>query len=282
MNAKWKCSIFIGIAALFFVMVQTAQGCDWWLEKTAPTTDVTLAVGESYPVPTFQISVWAGYGCPEGETCTHLPYCDGYIYDRWAASDVLVGQHTWSTVLTPVTFPFTPGAYVSYDECGEYQICNQADVRISPTGTPDITADVCINVHVPCGGCTLTPGYWKTHSSYGPAPYDAAWALVTPNGENSPFFLSGQNWYRVLWTTPAGGNAYYILAHAYIAARLNVLNGTSSTTAVNSALDWAYNFFNTHTPASVLSKSLRNQALAKALILDQYNNGYTGPGHCSE
>ena len=31
--------------------------------------------------------------------------------------------------------------------------------------------------------CTLTQGYWKTHSSYGPAPYDVTWAILGDYGE---------------------------------------------------------------------------------------------------
>jgi hypothetical protein len=130
------------------------------------------------------------------------------------------------------------------------------------------------------GGCTLTPGYWKTHSKYGPAPYDDLWALI---GEDTPFFLSGQSWYQVLWTSPKGGNAYYILAHHYIAATLNILNGTSSSDQVNEALDWAEkSFFNTYKPSSKLNATVRQQALGYADLLDQYNNGGIGPGHCSE
>jgi hypothetical protein len=130
------------------------------------------------------------------------------------------------------------------------------------------------------GGCTLTPGYWKTHSKYGPAPYDDLWAFI---GEDTPFFLTGQSWYQVLWTSPKGGNAYYILAHHYIAATLNILHGASSTEQVNEALAWAgENFFNTYTPSSKLSTKVRQQALGYADLLDQYNNGYVGPGHCSE
>jgi hypothetical protein len=131
---------------------------------------------------------------------------------------------------------------------------------------------------VPCPGCTLTQGYWKTHSSYGPAPYDDAWALI---GEDTTFFLSGKSYYQVLWTPPAG-KAYYVLAHQYIAAKLNILNGASSTPSVDAAIAWAESFFNTYTPSSALSRSMRNQVLSYATTLDQYNNGYLGPGHCSE
>ncbi len=78
------------------------------------------------------------------------------------------------------------------------------------------------------------------------------------------------------------GHAYYILAHAYIAAVLNTLNGASTTPAVDAALAWSATFFSTYTPSSNLSKTLRAQVIANAAILEAYNNGITGPGHCSE
>ena len=133
---------------------------------------------------------------------------------------------------------------------------------------------------MPCaGGCSLTPGYWKTHSEFGPAPYDNTWAQL-PNGASTPFYLSGKTYYQVLWTPPQG-NAYYILAHAFIAAKLNGLNG-ANTSVITGALAWSETFFNTYTPSSTLSKSLRGLALTYATQLDMYNNGYIGPGHCSE
>ena len=65
----------------------------------------------------------------------------------------------------------------------------------------------------PSGGCTLTSGYWKTHSEFGPAPYNDTWAQL-PNGASTTFFLSGKTYYQVLWTPAFMGNSYYILAHA--------------------------------------------------------------------
>ena len=135
-------------------------------------------------------------------------------------------------------------------------------------------------------GCTLTQGYWKTHSTYGPAPYDDAWALVPREaaiieGADTPFFSSGQTWYEVLWTPPKG-RAYYQLAHQYIAARLNILNGASSTDRVDAALIWAEEFFTDRDPSVKLSDTLRDRARNKANLLDRYNNGEIGPGHCSE
>jgi hypothetical protein len=131
----------------------------------------------------------------------------------------------------------------------------------------------------PKPGCTLTQGYWKTHSKYGPAPYDATWALI---GEDTAFFSSGKTWYQAINTSSAGGNAYYILARQYIAAKLNLAGGASSTPAVSSALAWADGFFASHTPVSPLSKALRAQVVAYAGTLADYNQGDIGPGHCSD
>ncbi|HSM16845.1 MAG TPA: hypothetical protein VK845_07595, partial [Gemmatimonadales bacterium] len=84
----------------------------------------------------------------------------------------------------------------------------------------------------PDPGCTYTQGYWKTHSVYGPAgPADGTWDLLA-SGPDTPFFLSGQTWYEVFWTSPSG-NAYSSWAHQYRAAKLNVLNGADPTDAAS-------------------------------------------------
>jgi hypothetical protein len=129
------------------------------------------------------------------------------------------------------------------------------------------------------GGCTLTQGYWKTHSRKGPAPYDDAWGVLGAAQEDTPFFISGQTWYQVLWTAP-GGNPYYILAHQYIAAKLNILNGSSSTAAVNAVIADAEKLFAGKSPSGSFSRSEKAAMTAAASTLDQYNNGLIGPGHC--
>lgn len=129
-------------------------------------------------------------------------------------------------------------------------------------------------------GCTFTQGYWKTHSKYaGAKKYDATWALI---GEDTPFFSSGKTWHQAISTSSAGGNAYYILAHQYIAAKLNLAGGTSSTPAVNAAIAGAEAFYATYTPTSELSKEVRAQAIAYAGTLADYNEGGIGPGHCDD
>lgn len=181
----------------------------------------------------------------------------------------------------PKTFTYSL-AIGPYAVCGTYGYDNTASFVANDSGaTGQDTWS--ISSEVPCqNGCSLTPGYWKTHSSYGPAPYDDAWALLLPAGPNSPFFQSGQTYYQVLWTAPLG-NAYYILAHAYIAAVLNGLNG-ADTSAITSALSTAQSLLAGTTPAAMagVKGAKKTVWISLAGILDSYNNGLIGPGHCSE
>jgi hypothetical protein len=180
----------------------------------------------------------------------------------------------------PKTFHYslTVGPYAV---CGQYTFKNIASFVTNDTASTG-SSSWTVNVNVPCaGGCTLTQGYWKTHSRFGPAPYDDTWAQV---GENTTFFYSGRSYYNVMWTSPAG-NAYYILAHQYIAAKLNQLNGANFG-AAQAAFDAATALFNnpTNTPAYVgtLKGSARNVWTSLATTLENYNTGLIGPGHCSE
>jgi hypothetical protein len=175
------------------------------------------------------------------------------------------------------TFDYTLDMKDYATECGENIVKNIATLTTNDTKTTasdDHTVIVTINCAT---GCTLTQGYWKTHSQYGPAPYDDTWKQL---GEDTPFFKSGQSYYEVLWTVPKG-NPYYILAHQYIAAKLNGLAG-ADTSAVTQDLAAAESFFNMYKPSDTLSKAKQNEIKALAGRLDAYNNGVTGPGHCDE
>lgn len=129
-------------------------------------------------------------------------------------------------------------------------------------------------------GCTLTQGYWKTHSSYGPAAHpDDTWNLV--GGPDATFFLSGQTYLQVL-NTAVKGNAYYILAHQYIAAELNMLAG-AYLGEVEEEFDDAADLLAMYTPAQVKSnKSVSALFTSLGGLLDDFNNGIIGPGHCGE
>ena len=137
-------------------------------------------------------------------------------------------------------------------------------------------------------GCTLTQGYWKTHSAQGPAPSDPTWNDILPSGPATPFFSSGTTWLGALQKTPAGGNAYWNLAHQYIAAILNQDNGASVPSQVANTISDAQALLSTYTPTQVGalggSDPVRAQFISDAALLDTYNNGlYSGgPPHCTD
>ncbi len=200
--------------------------------------------------------------CPAGFECTVTGAPNGAVL---TAS----GQSTYSVV-------------VKATACGQTAtMSNTASLVEKDSGTVrDASANVSVTAAA-CGvGCTLTQGYWKTHSAAGPAPYDDGWKNVGPAEHNTPFYSSGQTWLKV-FQTPPQGNAYYNLAHQYMAAKLNVLNGASATAEVNSALAQAEAIFS-RTTGTTLSKADADLAKKLAPQLDGYNNGFVGPGHCSE
>lgn len=131
-------------------------------------------------------------------------------------------------------------------------------------------------------GCTLTQGYWKTHSQFhnGGKHYDSRWENIgdadgdgTEEGENEDFFNSGQTYIQVMWTAPAG-DAYYIVAHQWIAAVLNDLGGAAVPPEVQAAIDGAEAHFDG--PGEVDDAQL----IAWNETLTAYNEGLIGPGHC--
>lgn len=128
-------------------------------------------------------------------------------------------------------------------------------------------------------GCTLTQGYWKNHSKYSKHE-DETWDGM----EDNSFYLSGQSYLEVLNTAPKG-NAYYQLAHQFIAAMLNIDAGADDS-VVESAIDDSIDFFGNHFPYELAGKGknadkvLDAQALELAGVLGSYNEGLIGPGHC--
>lgn len=253
----------------------------------APNTTLTCSYAQALPdgsarVNTATATTETGGSVGSGTGTASVDFAGATVnaVDRCVdVTDTLAGSlGTVCSGDAPKTFTYS--LYVGgFTACGLHQVDNTATFTAPSGATGSDTATVA--VEVPCeGGCSLTQGYWKTHSSHGPAPYDDVWA----GKENTTFFLSGQTYYQVLWTPPQG-NAYYTLAHQYIAAELNGLNG-ATTAAIKQAMLDAQALLSTYTPAQVTaqkkSSALRAQFTALAAALDQYNTGAIGPGHCSE
>jgi hypothetical protein len=258
------------------------------IEKTVDQNAVTLALGQTIYVTyeiVVKISTEEPAGCYQllntGDTVIVFdPAYSGEIPVATISYGAELGQHVYQ-------YKSTVGPY---DVCGEYTVTNQAFLLYNPAGETlgpcFVTASVAVSV--PCAvselsdeECTLTPGYWKTHSEYGPAPYDDTWSLLG-DGADTDFFGTGQTYYEVLWTKPKGGNAYYILAHAYIAAELNLSNGASMPSMIHDAWNQAGVLLEKYGEDSSIPKRSpdRNLAIELAEMLTAYNNGYVGPGHC--
>ena len=228
---------------------------------------------------------------------------DGYSYDLDSETDecidvddALGGIDTTVCADDPPSsrhFEYTVD--VGQATCGDFTIPNTASFATSDQdGEGDDTgsASWTVAVTIPCPqGCTLTQGYWKTHSAFGPAPTDEAWMDLPDvdgdgivEGPNERFFLTNQTWYQVFWTRPAG-NAYYVLAKQYMAAVLNGVNG-ADTTEVDDEIAAAEALFEIWTPAQVGAKkgnqTPRPQFISLAGTLGSYNEGLIGPGHCDE
>src|SRR5262245_25613162 len=119
--------------------------------------------------------------------------------------------------------------------------------------------------------CTRTLGYWKNHSAHADNPSQQ---IPWPISEET--LLCGETWYNILFE-PAHGDAWLILAHQWIPAKLNVASGASDDdlgTALDDAEDLLVN------NCGGIPWDLRDEATDLADLLDDFNNGDIGPGHC--
>ena len=215
-----------------------------------------------------------------GNPTTLVDECVEVKDDKGGTSPVVLGSVCADKAPKTFSYAMDIGPYAT---CGQYAFTNTAHFKTNDTRTTGSDSHT-IAVSVTCkyeggDGCTLTQGYWKTHSEHGPAPYDDTWALLT-NGADTAFFDSGMTYHKVM-RTPPKGNAYFILAKQYVAAVLNGLNGADQSD-IQSTLDAAEALFDAQGTNDVtLTKAETKKAKSLASILDKYNNGKIGPGHCS-
>lgn len=174
--------------------------------------------------------------------------------------------------------------------CGDNEHMNIADLVTNDTQTTD-EDDELVTAFVDCDqGCTLTQGYWKTHSVLGPAPYDSeGWGNLGDFDGNEGEEEEGEDWvnwsidwYTAFWTPPKGGNVWYKLAHQFQAAYLNAQNGASTPTEVDDALADAENWLMTMNPDDKTKGKDAKDANSWHSTLASYNEGDIGPGHCDE
>lgn len=183
----------------------------------------------------------------------------------------------------PATFAYT-GTLGAFEECGIFEVANTASFLTGDNGATG-SATWTVEVNVPCGpDCTLSQGYWKNHSEFGPAPYDTTWAVM-PDGASTPFFDTGSTWLYFFREPPKGGNAYIKLARQYMAAWLSGLRGASLAEVagdIEQAMAWLDRYDGDPDTFDPDDKSLQHDFNQLQERLDAFNNGMVGPPKCDD
>lgn len=183
----------------------------------------------------------------------------------------------------PISFDYSI-TWGPFETCGAYDGVNTAEFVTNDTGATGSDSWT-VAVTVPCGpNCTLSQGYWKNHSEYGPAAkYDATWAYLA-NGADTPFFDSGLSWLEAM-RTPPKGNAYFILAKQYAAAWLSGLHGANVSDVageIQRAADLLDQYDGNPDSMDMITGDVRKEFTDLAETLDYFNNGMIGPGKCDD
>lgn len=174
----------------------------------------------------------------------------------------------------------------AYTTCGNYTVNNVASFLASDSGASRSAAWT-VNVNVPCKGCSLTIGYWKTHAGFGPQA-DMVTRLLpqwlgTPSTGKSVQVTTAAQAVTLLEKSADASNGINKLYAQLLGAKLNIKNGADGS-AVAKAIadaDKLLALYNANDWKS-LSKSQQSDVNKLATTFDNYNNGLIGPGHCSQ
>ena len=172
--------------------------------------------------------------------------------DHEVQIDVALDGYGWAD---PALLGFDLNNPTDGVECGE-----------DTCGPPNLEEDDSI-----VGGCTYTQGYWRNH------PHD--WPLATLEiGGQSTSASEAMGWL----TTPPRGDATVLLVRQLIPARLNAEIAESAVVQdAMAAADALLAEIGLGNGRSVRGPA-RGELTDLATILDDYNNGLIGPGHCDD
>ncbi|MEW9053173.1 MAG: hypothetical protein AB2392_18580 [Neobacillus sp.] len=174
-----------------------------------------------------------------------------------------------------------------YFECGQDTIVNTASFVTNDTGTTG-SDTATVNVDIPCAGCTLTIGFWRTHAGFtGNNPdlvtqYLPIWLGTQSVGKSIQISSAAQAVQAFNFFGDASNGINRLYAQL-LAAKLNIANGADPS-AVSNTIAAADAFLAQYNAAdwNNLTRQQRNFVNQLQTILDNYNNGLIGPGHCSE
>jgi hypothetical protein len=205
--------------------------------------------------------------CPEGFACSAA--------GPWTFADD--GSVSFAVTLTKTAA-----------ECNSYFSVLNTATLVAESGETD--ADQATTEIYTCecpNGCTLTIGYWKTHAGFTGRNDDDVtqflpiW-LGTPYGAKSVEVASAAQAVSILkFEYGTASNGITKLYAQLLGAKLNVGNGASYDDVANviakaDAFLALYNWENW----TSLSKKQKSDVITWMSLLDAYNNGDIGPGHC--
>ena len=127
------------------------------------------------------------------------------------------------------------------------------------------------------GACYSGQGYWKNHNKYAANPSQQyPWPGITAGVDSEDSSMCALTWLGNLNTEPRG-DAWVILSHQYIAAKLNQANGAVITTTIGRAIARAGELL----AQCNISNVQRDEAIGLSELLDDFNNDencdYTEP-----
>lgn len=122
-------------------------------------------------------------------------------------------------------------------------------------------------------GCTFTQGYWKNH-------YDAPGWPVESLTLGAVSYSATE--LLAIFDTPAKGNGLLSLAHQLTATKLNLANGADPA-AISGAVGAADALIGPLVVPPIGSGALAPSVTSSLTsVLDAFNTGATGPGHCDD
>src|ERR1051325_3969047 len=170
--------------------------------------------------------------------------------------------------------PFADATY--FLGAGAVQALGDCPANNVPTGCFDGGALLITGLQPPQAGCTLTQGGYKNHFN------SLVLNLPTPNLLLGSVPYTNLQINSILQNNAVKGNGLLSLAHQLITAKLNIRYGASAPLAVEAAIVAADALIGGLVFPPVGSRYLAPASTSVLTgILDDFNNGLTGPGHCN-
>lgn len=283
-----------GVAALMCSAIGSTEALAWATKYAPPTA----TCGDATQVST-DIQICGGpTGAPYGVELQWMP-ADAFL-GVWPAFPTTTACRAWLKAKTPAgKFSLDPGECVTVSvgdslvDQGGASLCNvplqcgtNYIFRVRARGS-DVVGQSKFTANLTCGtspcseedSCTYTQGYWKTHGPDATGGNSNEWPINILN-LGTPSYIDTQL-QSILDKAPMG-NGLVSLAHQLIAAKLNVANGADDTdvAATITAADALIGALSIPPVGGGFLAPSVTSSLNEALT--DYNEGATGPGHCSD